>query len=45
VNSLLARRRVASACANAADTRSLVLLIDDRHPRIRREYTSVMNDT
>jgi hypothetical protein len=37
VNSLLARRRVASAWASAAATRSVVLLIDARHPKIRRE--------
>ena len=45
VNSLLVRRRVANAWARAAMTRSLVLLIDARHPRMRREYTSVTNDT
>jgi hypothetical protein len=44
VNSLLARRRVASACRRAPVTRSLVLLDGVFHPRIRREYTSVMND-
>jgi len=45
VNSLLARRRVARAWASAAVTRSVVLSIDNRHPRTRREQTSVMNDT
>src|SRR5919205_2373935 len=43
LNSLLARRRVASAWDSAAVTRSVVLLIDAFQPRIRREYTSVMN--
>src|SRR5919109_258587 len=44
VNSLLARRRVASACPRAPVTRSLVLLDDVFQPRIRREYTSATND-
>ena len=44
MNSLLAWRRVASAWASAADTGSVALRIEHRHPRIRREYTSVMKD-
>ena len=45
VNSMLVRRRVNKACSNADSTSGVVLLVVTRQPRIRREYTSVTNDT
>src|SRR3954466_1226936 len=45
VNSASCRRRVASACSTALDTSAVSLVLMTRQPRMRREYTSVMNET
>jgi hypothetical protein len=45
VNLEFCRRRVASACSIAEDTSAVSLPAMTRHPRMRREYMSVMKET
>ena len=45
VNSTFVRRRVNRACSSAEITNGVVLDVVTRQPRIRRENTSVMNET